>query len=35
MQYFYKLESEFSDEKYTFDLDECEIEFDFKNIFED
>ena len=32
---FYKLEGEFSDEKYTFDLDECKIEFDFKNIFED
>lgn len=31
---FYKLQDEFSDEKYTFDLDECKIEFNFKNIFE-
>lgn len=31
---FYKPKGEFSTEKYIFDLDGCEIEFNFKNIFE-
>ena len=31
---FYKLKGEFTDEKYKFELEDCKIEFDFKNIFE-
>ncbi len=32
---FYKLQGEFSDEKFIFEFDDCKIEFNFKNIFED
>ncbi|MEA3512402.1 MAG: Uma2 family endonuclease [Campylobacterota bacterium] len=32
---YYKLEGEFTDENYTFEVDDCEINFEFKNIFED
>ncbi|SHO80607.1 hypothetical protein MNB_SV-15-321 [hydrothermal vent metagenome] len=32
---FYKLQGEFSDEKFIFELDDCKIKFDFENIFED
>ncbi|MDQ7060096.1 MAG: Uma2 family endonuclease [Sulfurimonas sp.] len=31
---FYKLKGEFTDEEYIFNLDECKINFSFKNIFE-
>lgn len=30
---FYKLEGEFTSEKYIFEIDDCKIEFNFKNIF--
>ena len=29
----YKLKGEFTDETYTFDLDDCKIDFNFRNIF--
>ena len=30
---YYKLDGEFTTEKYTFEIDDCKIDFDFKNIF--
>lgn len=32
---FYKLQGEFSDEKFIFELNDCKIKFNFKNIFKD